>query len=95
MEMNEVDGDVEDSRLGVGYRFSGYSNGEFEILEERRKKMFETREEIEAILGKGIEWVDEEDSSDITFLMDKLIREGLTEEEQTELNALQGLYMLE
>jgi hypothetical protein len=29
MERKEVDGDVEDSRLGVGYTFVGYTNGAF------------------------------------------------------------------
>lgn len=47
---------------------------------------------IEATLGKGVEWVDEEDASDVTFLMDKAIREGLTAEEQMEYDALIALF---
>lgn len=50
------------------------------------------RAAVEAILGKGVVWVDEEDALDVTFLMDKSIREGLTAEEQAEYEALQALY---
>jgi hypothetical protein len=47
---------------------------------------------IEATLG-FTNWVDEEDSLDITYLMDKSIREGgLPLEEEIELRALQALY---
>ena len=37
-------------------------------------------------------WVDEEDASDLTFLFDKEIREGLTAEEETEKAFLVRLY---
>ena len=47
---------------------------------------------IEATLGFTT-WVDEEDSLDVTYLMDKSIREGgLPLEEEMELRALQALY---
>jgi predicted GNAT superfamily acetyltransferase len=44
------------------------------------------RAAIEAVLGKGIEWVDGADDSDVTYLMDKAIREGLTASEEAELH---------
>jgi hypothetical protein len=47
---------------------------------------------IEAVLGVGVRWVDDEDASDVTYLMDKSIREGLTEGEQSELDALVALF---
>jgi hypothetical protein len=47
---------------------------------------------VEAILGVGVRWADEEDSSDVTYLMDKSIREGLTDTEQSELDALVALF---
>ena len=37
-------------------------------------------------------WVDEEDSLDVTYLFDKLINEGLTSQEQSELDCLIALY---
>jgi hypothetical protein len=47
---------------------------------------------IEAILGFTT-WVDEEDSLDVTYLIDKSIREGgLSLKEEMELRALQALY---
>jgi hypothetical protein len=50
------------------------------------------RAAVEAVLGKGIEWVDCADDSDVAYLMDKAIREGLTAFEQAEYEALQALY---
>jgi hypothetical protein len=50
------------------------------------------RAAIEATLGRGVTWVEDEDASDVTYLIDKSIREGLTAEEQGELDALQELY---
>jgi hypothetical protein len=47
---------------------------------------------IEAVLGRGITWVDEEDSLDVTYLADKAAREGLTAQEESEYDALQALY---
>ena len=46
---------------------------------------------IEAALGFD-EWVDEEDSLDVTYLFDKSIAKGLTAEEQVELDCLVALY---
>lgn len=48
---------------------------------------------VEAVLGKGVTWVDEEDSLDVTYLADKAAREGLTAEEQSHYDALQELYV--
>ena len=48
---------------------------------------------VEAVLGKGVTWVDEEDSFDVTFLADKAAREGLTVTEQVQYDALQALYI--
>ena len=48
--------------------------------------------EIKAVLGNDT-WVDEEDSSDVTYLCDKSIREGLTAGEQSHYDALIALYM--
>ena len=50
------------------------------------------RAAIEATLGKEVVWVEEEDASDVTFLMDKSIREGLTAEEQLHYECLVALY---
>jgi hypothetical protein len=50
------------------------------------------RAAIEAALGKGVQWVEDEDASDVTYLFDKSIREGLTAEEQAKLDALIALY---
>lgn len=47
---------------------------------------------IKATLGFD-KWVDEEDSLDVTYLMDKSIREGgLSLKDEMELQALQALY---
>ena len=51
------------------------------------------RAAIEATLGRGIEWVDEEVSLDMTFLADKAASQGLTHEEQINYDALQALYV--
>jgi hypothetical protein len=51
------------------------------------------RAAVEAVLGKGVRWVADEDESDVTYLMDKSIREGLTPGEQSEYDALIELYM--
>jgi hypothetical protein len=50
------------------------------------------RAAVEAILGKGMVWT-EEDALDVTYLMDKSICEGLTMEEQEKLDALIALYV--
>jgi uncharacterized protein YbbK (DUF523 family) len=50
------------------------------------------RAAIEAVLGKGVRWVEDEDTSDVTYLFDKSIREGLDVTEQTQLDALIVLY---
>lgn len=50
------------------------------------------RAAIEAVLGRGVTWTDEEES-DMTFLADKAAREGLTHLEQIEYDALQALYV--
>ena len=50
------------------------------------------RAAVEATLGRGVQWVADEDESDVTFLMDKSINEGLTAEEQIELECLEALY---
>ena len=50
------------------------------------------RAAIEATLGRGVQWVDGEDDSDVTFLFDKSIREGLTSTEQNKLDCLVALY---
>ena len=46
---------------------------------------------IQATLGFN-SWVEEEDALDVTFLMDKSIREGLTAEEQIKYECLIALY---
>lgn len=48
---------------------------------------------IEAVLGRGVTWVEEEDESDVTFLADKAASAGLTHEEQIKYDALIGLYI--
>ena len=50
------------------------------------------RAAIEAELGKGVTWVEEEDSRDMCFLMDNSISQGITHEEQIHYDALQALY---
>ena len=50
------------------------------------------RAAIEATLGRGVRWVEDEDSLDMTFYMDKAINEGLTAEEEAQYEALQALY---
>ena len=50
------------------------------------------RAAIEVELGRGVAWVEEEDSIDMTFLMVKSISQGLSHEEQIHYNALQALY---
>lgn len=51
------------------------------------------RAAVEAELGKGVGWVPDEDESDVTFLIDKSIREGLTAGEQSHYDALIALYI--
>jgi uncharacterized protein (UPF0216 family) len=46
---------------------------------------------IKDVLGFD-NWVEEEDSLDVTYLMDKSIREGLTMEEQMQYECLIALY---
>jgi hypothetical protein len=50
------------------------------------------RAAVEAILGKDVVWVEEEDVFDVTFLADKASSVGLTVEEQSHYDALQALY---
>lgn len=47
---------------------------------------------IEAALGRGITWTDEEEN-DVTFLADKMCAGGLTHEEQIVYDALIALYI--
>lgn len=68
----------------------GYANGKFLEGSKMFKKI--DRAAIEATLGRGVQWVDEEESSDVQFLFDKSIREGLSAEEQNELDCLIALY---
>ena len=48
---------------------------------------------IEAALGRGVRWVEEEDKSDVTFLADKAASVELTHKEQLQYDALIALYI--
>lgn len=50
------------------------------------------RAAVEAVLGKGVTWLDEEDGLDLTYLADKMCSVGLNAKEQAVYKALQALY---
>lgn len=78
-----------------------YENGKFikagkeKDFKKEKKKMFGKmdRAAIEATLGRGVSWVEDEDALEIVYLINKSIREdGLSAENQARYDALQELY---